>query len=115
VCCLLEDLCLTQSFFPALVLLFWTKESNLESVFDVEGSSLIVTLLSDLCRALFANRLASTLIALFCMSSRVEAFLSLSWYDMSASNPSGNLINARPYGGLISVGIALYRLLKRVQ
>ena len=90
-------------------------ESNLESVFDMEGSSLIVTLLSNLCRALFANRLASTLIALFCMSSRVVEFLSLSWYEMSASKPSGNVINAKPYGGLISAGIALYRLLKRVQ
>jgi hypothetical protein len=91
------------------------KESNLELEVDVEGSSLMVTLLSDLCRALFANKLASTLIALFCMSSRVIEFISLSWYDISASKPLGNFINAKPYGGLISARIVLYRLLKQVQ
>ena len=53
------------------------KESNLASEEDVEGSSLIVTLLSVLCLALLASRLASTLTALFCMSSRVDEFLSL--------------------------------------
>jgi hypothetical protein len=48
-----------------------TMESSLASEEDVEGSSLIVTLLSILCLALLANIFDYALIALFCMSSRV--------------------------------------------
>ena len=54
--------------------------SILESDEEVEGmvSSLYVTLFSDLSLALFSIKLASTLIAHFCMSSRVRGSLSLS-------------------------------------
>jgi hypothetical protein len=48
-----------------------TMESSLSSEEDMEGSSLIVTLLSILFLDLMANRFASTLTALFYMSSRV--------------------------------------------
>jgi hypothetical protein len=91
------------------------RESNLASDEEVEGSSLMVTLFSVLYLALLAKRFASTLKELLCMSSRVVTFLSFNLYDMSTSKPSGNFNKAKPCGGLMAAGIALYRLLKRVQ
>jgi hypothetical protein len=82
-------------------------ESSLASDKEVEGSSLIVTLLCVLYLALLANRFASILTALFCMSSKVSEFLSLNWYDISALNPSLNLINSKPCEGLMLVEMAL--------
>jgi hypothetical protein len=62
-----------------IISMFLTKESILVFEVEIEVSSLIVTLLYILCLALLANRFSSTLTTLFCISSKVEEFLSLSW------------------------------------
>jgi len=65
--------------------------------------------------ALFTSTLASTLTATLGMSSKFGGFLSLSWNEISVSNPSGNFIRAKLCGGLRLDGIALYILLNLVQ
>ena len=80
-----------------------TRLSILESEEEMEGmvSSQKVTFFSDLILALFSTRLASTLIATFCISSKFVGSLSLNWYVISGSKPSGNFASARPSGGFM--------------
>jgi len=79
-----------------------------------EASSFKGILLSFLTLAIFASKLASTLIATLYISSRVRGFLSLIWNAILVSNPSGNFIRVKLGGGLSSTGIALYMLLNLV-
>ena len=57
--------------------IFLTRLSSFKSDEEEEGSSLIVTLLYVLSLALLANKLASNLTTLFCISLRVVGSLSL--------------------------------------
>ena len=80
-----------------------TRLSILGSEKEVEGmaSSQYVTFFSDLILTLFSTRLASALIATFCISSKVVGSLSLSWYVISGSKPSGNFTSVEPSGGFM--------------
>ena len=56
---------------------------------------------SNLILTLFLVRLASALVDPLCISSKVVGSLSLNWYVMSDSKPSGNFTSARPCGGFV--------------
>ena len=73
----------------------------------VEGSSLKGVLLSALALDHLDIKLASMLTGILYISSKFRGALSLSWYAISESNTSGNLIKAKSGGGLRFRGIAL--------